>query len=204
MSCRLPGKRRCKAQALRLHSRGGMLSIRSRHAWMKVIVLIAAYALSTWSTAQTSSRPSEVVYVFGTLQTNRVLTPDDLRAMPAAMQQNFTQTRTVGGAEQRTTLRGVKLPALLEHIGLNLQARAEWKTLLVTATATDGYRTVFTWPELINTPTGGGVLLVYERDGQPLEAREGRLALLSTADFRLGARHVRNLLRIEVIMLSTP
>ncbi|MGA8515753.1 MAG: sulfite oxidase-like oxidoreductase [Burkholderiaceae bacterium] len=136
------------------------------------------------------------------MQTNRVLRVDDLRAMPAAMQQNFSQTRTVGGVEQRTTLRGVKLPALLEQIGLNTQARAEWKNLLVTATATDGYRAVFTWPELINTPTGEGVLVVYERDGQPLDAREGRIALQSTADFRLGARHVRNLLRIEVSLLN--
>jgi hypothetical protein len=143
-----------------------------------------------------------VVYLFGALQTNRVLTVDDLRAMPAATQQSFAQTRTVGGVEQRTTLRGVKLPALMEHIGLSTQARAEWKTLLVTATATDGYRALFTWPELINTPTGEGVLVVYERDGQPLEAREGRIALQSTADFRLGARHVRNLLRIEVSLLS--
>jgi hypothetical protein len=94
-----------------------------------------------------------VVYLLGALQTNRVLAADDLRAMPAAMQQSFTQTRTVGGVEQRTTLRGVKLPAL------------------------------------------------YERDGQPLEPREGRLALQSTADFRLGARHVRNVLRIEVSLI---
>lgn len=147
-------------------------------------------------------RDDEVVYLFGALQTNRVLTADDLRAMPAAMQQSFTQTRTVGGVEQRTTLRGVKLPALLEQIGLSAQARAEWKTLLVTATATDGYRAIFAWPELSNTPVGEGVLVVYERDGQPLQAREGRLALQSTGDFRMGARHVRNLLRIEVSLLD--
>lgn len=51
------------------------------------------------------------------------------------------------------------------------QARAEWGNLLITAAATDG---------------------------QPLQAREGRIALQSTADFRLGARHVRNFLRIEL------
>jgi hypothetical protein len=179
-----------------------MLSVLTRRGWVKAILFIAACAIFNWATAQTSPRPSEVVYLFGALQTNRVLTADDLRTMPAAMQQSFTQTRTGAGTEQRSTLRGVKLPALLEQIGLNAQARAEWKNLLVTATATDGYRAVFTWPELINTPTGEGVLVVYERDGQPLEPREGRLALQSTADFRLGARHVRNLLRIEINLLN--
>jgi hypothetical protein len=176
-----------------------MWFLHSHRRWLALATLfIAACAIANGAAAQNSPRPSEVAYLFGAMQTNRVLTVDDLRAMPAAMQQTFTQMRTVGGAEQRATLHGVKLSALLEHIGFNAQARAEWKTLLVTATATDGYRAVFTWAELSNTPIGEGVLVVYERDGQPLEAREGRIALQSTADFRLGARHVRNLLRIEL------
>ena len=42
------------------------------------------------------------------------------------------------------------------------------------------------------------MLVLHERDGQPLVPREGLIALQTTGDFRLGARHVRNLLRIEV------
>lgn len=54
----------------------------------------------------------------------------------------------------------------------------------------------------MNTTVGDGALLVFERDGRPLDEHEGRIALLSTADFRLGARHVRNVLRIEVMQLG--
>lgn len=147
----------------------------------------------------TVPRASTMLYVFGNaLQANTVLSPAQLRGMPEAMQSPFTQTRTVAGKEQKTTVRGVKLPPLIEQIGLNASGRANWKTLLITCTATDDYRAIFTWPELINSPAGEGVLVLHERDGQPLNEREGLIALQTTGDFRLGARHVRNLLRIDV------
>jgi hypothetical protein len=41
-----------------------------------------------------------------------------------------------------------------------------------------------------------------EHLGQLLQAGEGRIALQSTTDSPLGARHVRSLLRIEVALLN--
>ncbi len=55
--------------------------------------------------------------------------------------------------------------------------------------------------QLSNTAVGAGVLVVFEQDGSPLAVREGQIALLSTADKRLGARHVRNLQKIELQFL---
>lgn len=152
--------------------------------------------------AQTLVRSSEVVYLHGAaLQVNHVLTPGDLAAQPPELLGSFTQTRANERSEQRSTARGVRLAPLIERLGLRPEARADWKNLWVTVTATDGYRAQFSWVELVNSPVGNGVLVIFERDGMPLEPREGRIALLSTADFRLGARHVRNALRIEVRQL---
>jgi hypothetical protein len=159
-----------------------------------LLVLAAATA-----GAQPADRPSEVVYLHGTaLRQHRVLTPAELAAQPPQSIATFVQTRGSPGNESRSTVRGVRLASLIDATGLTEKARADWKNLLVTVTATDGYRAQFTWVELTNTPVGEGVLLLFERDGQPLDAREGRIALLSTGDQRLGARHVRNALRIEV------
>jgi hypothetical protein len=159
----------------------------------------ASSAIYAQNTVPSTPRASTMLYLFGNaLQANSVLSPDDLRKLPDAMQGSFTQTRTAAGGEQKTTVRGVKLPALIERIGLSNAGKSNWKTLLITCTATDDYRAIFTWPELTNSPAGEGVLVLHERDGQPLAEREGLLALQTTGDFRLGARHVRNLLRIEV------
>jgi hypothetical protein len=106
-----------------------------------------------------------------------------------AVAQPSTQLMIAGALRQ---------PLTIDAAGLAVGGRDGWKTLVVVATATDGYRAVFSWPEIANTPVGDGVLVLFERDGQPLPAREGAIALLSTTDRVLGARHVRNLMRIEL------
>ena len=66
------------------------------------------------------------------------------------------------------------------------------------ATASDGYKAIFSWGELFNSRIGRGLLVVFERNGKPIDDSEGRIALLSTEDDRMGPRHVRWLKRIEV------
>jgi DMSO/TMAO reductase YedYZ molybdopterin-dependent catalytic subunit len=148
------------------------------------------------------AQPSAQVTLTGELKSTLVLSPAQLLAFPAEQQVSFVQTRGAPGQETRTVVRGVRLTAAIERAGLKSGPHNDWKTLLVIATATDGYRAVFGWPELTNTATGEGVLLVYERDGQPLDSRDGQIALLSTADRRLGARHVRNLVKVELRQLD--
>jgi hypothetical protein len=164
---------------------------------------LAFALLALTAHAQNPARPSEVVYLHGSaIAPHRVITRDELAQQPAEAIGEFTQSRGAPGAESRSTVRGVRLVRLIERMGLTPAARANWKNLLVTVTATDGYTAQFTWAELSNTPAGEGVLLLFERDGQPLDAREGRIALIATGDLRLGARHVRNVLRIEVRALD--
>ena len=166
------------------------------------ILLIVNYVHPTVILAQNSIKSSANLEMTGAaLQAPMVFTADALKAFPSDAIQSFSQTRASAGVSTTSTVRGVQLPALIERVGLTDRAKANWKTLLVICTATDGYRAVFTWPELSNTAVGAGVLVVFEQDGNPLAAREGQIALLSTADKRLGARHVRNLQRIELQFL---
>lgn len=164
---------------------------------------LAITAASGASVAQHAARPSTRLYLHGNaLQAHRIIEPQELAALPPELLGSFSQSRGTPGAEQRSMVRGVRLAALVERVvGLKPSARADWKNLLVTVTATDGYRAHFTWVELANTAAGEAALVVFERDGQPLEAREGAVAVLSPGDFRLGARHVRNALRIEVSVI---
>ena len=69
---------------------------------------------------------------------------------------------------------------------------------MVLASATDGYKVSFSWPELINTEGGAGVLVVFERDGQALGADEGRIALIAAHDLKSGPRHVKWLSHVEL------
>lgn len=93
---------------------------------------------------------------------------------------------------------GIRLTDLLEEADIRQDERHALRRTYVVAIASDGYQAVFSWGELFNTPVGQGVLVAFERDAQPLRDGEGRIALVSTADNRIGVRHVKWLTRIEV------
>jgi DMSO/TMAO reductase YedYZ molybdopterin-dependent catalytic subunit len=101
-------------------------------------------------------------------------------------------------ASQASVLKGVRLRALIERAKVAMADHNTVKKLAIIATATDGYKVVFSWSELFNAELGDAVLVVFERDGQPLAAAEGPLALISGKDIRTGPRHVKWLQSVEV------
>ncbi|RTL44238.1 MAG: sulfite oxidase-like oxidoreductase [Burkholderiales bacterium] len=172
------------------------MTLSRRLALVAMVACLAGPA--TESLAQT---PSQSLSIRGEVKTPLTVSVDDLKAFPADQIGSFTVTRKVDGQERSSTVRGVRLSALVERAGLAPTGRHEWKHLAVIASATDGYRVAFSWPELINTEVGPGVLVVFERDGQPLDAGEGRIALVSARDVRAGPRHVKWLNTIELRLL---
>lgn len=105
------------------------------------------------------------------------------------------------GADMGKTgkLQGVLLRDVLERADVISKAHNDVKKIIVVATATDGYKVVFSWSELFNSPVGQGVVIFFQRDGKALDDDEGRIALISTQDIRTGPRHVKWLNKIEVI-----
>jgi len=93
---------------------------------------------------------------------------------------------------------GIRLTDLLEEADIRRDERHALRRTYVVATASDGYHAVFSWGELFNTPVGREVLVAFERDGAPLRDGEGKIALVSLADERIGPRHVKWLSRIDV------
>ncbi|OWQ86965.1 hypothetical protein CDN99_19905 [Roseateles aquatilis] len=168
----------------------------SRVNWIaaRVVALSLVVAgLSAWAGPR-----SETVRIAGAVKTPLDLTVADLRAFPPDQIASFTTMKRLDGQEVASTVRGVKLSAVIERAGVVAPGRNDWKSLIVLASATDGYKVSFSWPELINTAVGAGVLVVFERDGQPLADDQGRIALVSANDLRTGPRHVKWLDRIEL------
>ena len=81
---------------------------------------------------------------------------------------------------------GCLLRDVLDRAGLVETRRFDLRRSVVIATASDGYRAVFSWAELYLSPIGDGAMIVYERDGAALPDSEGPLALVSLKDTRPG------------------
>lgn len=93
---------------------------------------------------------------------------------------------------------GARLIDVLDACGFSEQPRSEMKRCVVIGWGQDGYQAIFSWSELFNSAIGDKALVLYEKNGQPLDAHLGRLCLISASDSRLGPRHLRALHRISV------
>jgi cytochrome c551/c552 len=94
--------------------------------------------------------------------------------------------------------KGVRLTDILKQAEIIAPAHNDVKKLAIIATASDGYKAVFSWNELFNSPLGESVMVFFEKNGQPLGDDEGRIAMISGKDSRTGPRHVKWLQDIEV------
>jgi hypothetical protein len=144
---------------------------------------------------------SQRLRIDGAVQHPMDLDVEQLRARPEAEIASLSLTRQVEGKEQTSTVRGVRLTALLQEAELATTDRHDWKKAIVLAEGTDGYRVVFSWPELFNTEAGAQVLVIFERDGQPLGEREGRIAIVPGLDHPPGPRSVHWLSHLQVRIL---
>lgn len=96
---------------------------------------------------------------------------------------------------------GARLVDVLDRCGLSERPRSELKRCVICARGEDGYQAVFSWNELYNSAIGDRVLVLYERNSEPLDAHLGAICLISANDARLGPRHLRGLLQVTVQML---
>ena len=168
------------------------------------LVLIALAGISTVHAQDAdkhsrSGTPSTAVHVTGAVKTPTDFSVVALRQMTGQDTGNMPVV-CASGATVATVknFRGVRLIDVLDRVGIDTKGKKDGRNMFVIARATDGYVVTFSWNELYNTAIGESVLVAYEKDGKPLEAREGQLLLISGKDTKTGPRHVRWLNEIEV------
>ncbi|MES2959482.1 MAG: substrate-binding domain-containing protein [Pseudomonadota bacterium] len=191
---RLHARRRRAGPAGRTRLLAAMTS--GLRAWLTAFLLTAGAV-----TAPVRAADALGVRIDGDVRQTLSLGAAQLRSFDAAAQRSYKLTREANGQQRETTLRGVALRALLERAALAERDRLDWRKTVVVVSARDGYRVVFSWPELFNMEAGSAVMVAYERDGQALADSEGPLTLEAPGDTRTGPRHVRWLERIEVRIL---
>jgi DMSO/TMAO reductase YedYZ molybdopterin-dependent catalytic subunit len=150
-----------------------------------------------------ANRVTTTLAVRGNVSAPLSLTVGDLRKFP---EQRVEDTRMVRGQDNDNSVArqfaGCLLRDVLNSARLTERDRFDLRKSIIVATASDGYKAVFSWAELFNSAIGDGVLIVYERDGKPLDDDEGRIALVSLKDTRPGPRHVKWLSAVEVVRIA--
>jgi cytochrome c551/c552 len=146
---------------------------------------------------------SASVAITGAVKNKLTLTVSDLKKFPS-VQIGETPVICESGAtmSKMNNARGVLLRDILAKAEFIAPDPNDVRKMAFIATSTDGYKAVFSWAEIFNSPIGDGVIAFYERNGLPLTGDEGQIALISTKDTRNGPRLIYWLNGIEVRKLA--
>nr|WP_314540873.1 molybdopterin-dependent oxidoreductase [uncultured Massilia sp.] len=170
-----------------------------RHACLALAAIVFAIQLPALADPAvppaSPGSPVRSLVVTGGVERTLEIRAEELAKRPPAQIVTLQLPGKEGGTSQ---VRGVRLRDLVDEAKVVTRDHHTVKKLVLIATASDGYRVVFSWSEVFNTPVGDGVLVLFERDGKPLEPNEGPLALISAKDVRTGPRHVKWLQSVEV------
>jgi len=141
---------------------------------------------------------TESIAVSGLVEHPLKLSVDDLKKF-SVQQVSEVPVVCMSGADRGklTSPKGVLLRDILEKASI-VTKNHDGNKLVVVASASDGYRVIFSWNEIFNSPLGDDILVYFQKNGLPLGDDEGRIAMISGKDIRNGARHVKWLERIEV------
>lgn len=142
---------------------------------------------------------TEQIAVSGAVENKLSLSVEDLRKFPPQQVGELPLVCQSGADRGKLeNFKGVLLRDILEKAKVIARGHNDVKKIAIIASASDGYKVVFSWSEVFNSPIGEGVLVFFEKNGLPLGDEQGRIAMVSTKDIRTGPRHVKWLQGIEV------
>ncbi|MBL7993703.1 MAG: molybdopterin-dependent oxidoreductase [Candidatus Kapabacteria bacterium] len=172
---------------------------------MRIVVFVLMFSCATALSAQQDSLArfvSENITVSGKVSKPLMLTLADLSGFTMHTARNIPIISYSGDRKEPIrSCKGVLLRDVLDKAGIIFEEKRDFNRLVIKATATDGFQTLWSWHELYNSDAGNYVFIVIEKDDKPLSTKEGNFMLISTKDLKTGPRHVRWLKSIEVVKL---
>jgi DMSO/TMAO reductase YedYZ molybdopterin-dependent catalytic subunit len=163
-------------------------------------ILIAALWLSvspSSSVTQTTAPAAAELRITGAVATPLTLTADDLKKMP-----RVTLPVVNPHTQKKEIYEGVRVEDLLHKAGVPLgeQMRGPAMASYVVAEAEDGYRVVFSLPELDPGMVDSEIIVADTMDGTPLGEKVGPFRIVAPHEKR-PARWIRMLKSLTVVNL---
>ncbi|WP_298233964.1 hypothetical protein [uncultured Azohydromonas sp.] len=123
-----------------------------------------------------------------------------LDAMDGTLVQDFDVICTWDGSHGvLPPVRAVFLGDLIMRAHPAFEQRVDYKRTALVAEGRGGYRALYSWGEVFNSPLGRGIVVAYAQDGSALPLDKGTFVLFSRHDVATGPRYVQGLRRIELV-----
>jgi len=147
--------------------------------------ILAQWVLTEASKATDKTKfVTDRISVTGMVKQPLEFTLDDLQKLPVLQVKMIPHggSRPDGKPPVPVIVKGVLLRDILEKAELQTTSPYDVRKSAILITASDGYRIIFSWPEVFYSPIGEGAILFFEKDGKPLADDEGKIALGSLRD----------------------
>ncbi len=137
--------------------------------------------------------------IVGKVNTTKKITLADLGKYPTQNLADVVITNHLGEKKGvAKQLRGVLVLDVLKSVDFQAETPRVLSEFYLTFIGADGYKAVFSWNEIFNSPTGKNLYFITEKAGQPLTEMEDRIILIAPNDFKTGRRFVKRLAKIVV------
>jgi len=137
--------------------------------------------------------------ITGQVKTESVITMDSLNSYPLKTIGDIKVTDHTGAFKhQDDELKGVLLKDILNHSQWAASSPKLFSRFYFTCVGSDGYKVVYSWNELFNTPVGDNVYIILEKNGVKADKLPASLQMTSMLDFKTGRRYLHNLDKIVV------
>lgn len=103
--------------------------------------------------------------------------------------------------EYKSTLKGIKgvlLKDILAKAEFSVNSPKVLSEFYIVCIADDGYKVVYSWNELFNSPTGDQTRVVTEINGTSSISRNEGIILLTPTDKATGRRYVKNFSKVSI------
>ncbi|MEN6373792.1 MAG: molybdopterin-dependent oxidoreductase [Smithella sp.] len=137
--------------------------------------------------------------VAGLVKNRLHLRVEDLQRMEISEVRNLTML--CGSGKEKgivESYRGVLLRHILDSADIILKEHYSTNRIYFALKSSEGYWAIFSWHEIYNTAVGDQAVVIFEKNGEPLDEKEGAIAFISAGDYRPGPRRMRYLQKIEV------
>ena len=95
-------------------------------------------------------------------------------------------------------LKGVLLKDVLSKAEFTVNSPKVLSEFYIVCVADDGYKVVFSWNEIFNSPTGDKALILTEINGNATTGQKEGIVLVTPTDKATGRRYVKNLIKITI------
>jgi hypothetical protein len=163
------------------------------------LLFFAALFFPTVLLSQEKTSPSTSLTIKGEITSSKIISVKELSQYPEKEIGDVMITNHLGEKKSdQKSLKGVLLKDVLGVVEIKSESPKALSEFYIVCRASDGYKVVYSWNELFNSPAGDAVFIVTSKEGKRASEMEESILMISPRDFKTGRRFVKSVSSIEI------